>query len=52
LQCQQEERIGGEFLSRQAPVHGWLNQRISEENKDIGGKQPDRHKSDEEKEIA
>ena len=52
LQCQQEEGIGGELLFRQMPVQGWLNQRVSQEDEDIGGKQPDRHKGDEEEEIA
>jgi hypothetical protein len=52
LQCQQEEGIGGELLFRQTPVESWLKQRISQEDKDIGGKQPHRHKSDEQEKIA
>jgi hypothetical protein len=52
LQCQQEKGIGRELLFRQTPVHRRLNQRTCQNDKNIGGKQPDRDKEDEEEEIA
>ena len=52
LQCQQKEGIGGKFILRQVPVEGWLEERISQDNENIGSKKTERHKGKEEEKIA